>query len=244
VPSGPGTIPAVSAAVFIANAGMVLVVVVAIVAAVLAIVAAEKARKKRQQDLAAWARSKGLHFTPEEVSTLENRFGMFDDFTTGDNRYGYNVMRGEVDRRDVWAFDYHYQTYSHTKNGRQTHHHHFSAVILHSGLALKPLRIRTEHFFDKLSQTLGFDDIDFESAEFSREFYVKADDKRWAFDVISQRTMEFLLEAPRFRIEFMGPMVLARRQGRLKPREFGDALDVAAGILDRIPRDIAKNLRL
>ncbi len=231
--------------VVLANAAGVAVFIVGMIGAVIVgIIIAAKAKKKRQMALEAWARRHGLHYTPDEVSTLENRFGHFGDFTQGDNRYGYNVMRGEIDGRDVWAFDYHYQTYSHTKNGRQTHHHHFSAVVLHSNLGLRPLRIRQENFLDKISGAIGFDDIDFESAQFSREFHVKADSKRWAYDVIHQETMEFLLEAPRFTLEFGGPWVLARRRGRFKPPEFDDALEVAKGIIERIPRDLAADLRL
>ena len=62
-----------------------------------------------------------------------------------------------------------------------------------------------------MGEFFGFDDIDFESDEFSREFCVKAADRRWAFDVIHQATMEFLLAAPRFTIELAGPRVMAYR---------------------------------
>ena len=39
-------------------------------------------------------------------------------------------------------------------------------------------------------------EIEFESTEFSKEFHVKSPDRRWAFDVLSQATMEFLLALP------------------------------------------------
>ena len=57
------------------------------------------------------------------------------------------------------------ETYTTTKNGRQTHHHYFSAIIVESPLPLKPLYLRPESFFDKMAQFMGFDDINFESAE-------------------------------------------------------------------------------
>jgi len=121
-------------------------------------------------------------------------------------------MEGTWSDRHLLAFDYHYETHSTDSKGhRRTNHHHFSAVILASALPLKPLFIRAEGFFDKLTEFVGFDDIDFESAEFSRKFYVKAKDRRWAYDVIHARTMEFLLSMPRFTIQFDRNNVIANQ---------------------------------
>lgn len=44
-----------------------------------------------------------------------------------------------------------------------------------------------------MKNLFGFDDIDFESVEFSRKFFVKSPDKRFAYDVIHPAMMEFLL---------------------------------------------------
>jgi hypothetical protein len=54
--------------------------------------------------------------------------------------------------------------------------------------------VRSENLFDKVSSMLGFDDIDFESSEFSRKFCVKSPDKRFAYDLFTPRMMEFFLE--------------------------------------------------
>ena len=50
-----------------------------------------------------------------------------------------------------------------------------------------------EGLFSKLAQAVGYDDIDFESAEFSRKFCVRSKDKRFAYDVCHPRLMEYLL---------------------------------------------------
>ncbi len=83
---------------------------------------------------------------------------------------------------------------------RQTHRH--AVVIVETGLPVIPLEIRREHLLDKVGEFLGHDDIDFESAEFSRTFHVTAADRKWAYDVIHTRTMEYLLQAPPFTIAF------------------------------------------
>lgn len=225
--------------------GFVVFIIVGIALVILVAVGAHKAKKKRQMALATWASSKGFHYTPDEVSTIENRFGTFGCFTTGDNRYGYNVMRGDWRGRPTWAFDYHYETHStDSKGNRTTHHHNFSAVIVDSRLALKPLKLRAEGLFDKMKGAFGFDDIDFESAEFSRKFWVTSPDKRWAYDVIHQETMEYLLHAPRFKLEMDGPWVLVYRGSTFKPPVFEQAFDLAHGVLERLPDDIVENLRL
>ena len=107
-------------------------------------------------------------------------------------------MKGERDGRDVTAFDYHYVT----GHGKSRKVHNFSALIIQSPLPLKPLFLRPENIFDKVTDFFGYDDIDFESAEFSRQFYVKAPEKRWAYDILHQRMMEYLLENPKFHFQF------------------------------------------
>jgi hypothetical protein len=108
---------------------------------------------------------------------------------------------------------------------------------------LKPLFIRKEGFFDKVGEFLGFYDIDFESAEFSREFCVKSPDKRWAFDVLHQRAMEFLLASPRFALDFQRDGVLATGSGCFNPQQFDDAVRVVTGLLDMLPHSVVQELQ-
>jgi len=202
------------------------------------------AREKRRKALIAWAHGHGLRFSPHKNHALDSRFPEFGCLQKGDSRYAHNILEGEWEGRPFLGFDYHYATHStDSKGNRSTTHHHFSAVVLTSDVPLKPLFIRPEGFFDKVTEFFGFDDIDFESAEFSRRFYVKAPDKRWAYDVIHQRTMEFLLGAPRFTITFDRGHVIAYRSSRFKVREFEAAADVVRGILDRLPDYLVRQQR-
>lgn len=218
-------------------------ILAAAVIIVLAVLAHQQA-KKRQMALAAWASSRGLSFDPSRDHQMDDRYPRFKCLRQGDNRYAYNVMAGDAGGRGVSAFDYHYETHSTDSKGhRTTHNHHFSAVIVTTGLPLKPLVIRKEHFFDKVGEFLGFDDIDFESTEFSREFYVKSPDRRWAFDVIHQATMEFLLASPRFTLEFQGSDAIAYRDRTFKPEDFEAALRVIEGVLQRLPESLLREMR-
>lgn len=171
----------------------------------------------------------------------DSRFAAFDCLRQGQDRYAYNLTQGQWANRPYVGFDYHYETTSTDSKGRsRTHNHYFSAVILESEIPLKELFIRPEGFFDKLTEFFGYDDIDFESAEFSRKFYVKARDKRWAYDVIHQRTMEFLLARATFTIKFDRRRVIAYRGSKFKPLEFEQAAEVIRGILDLLPEYLKK----
>lgn len=199
---------------------------------------------KRRKELLAWAQSKGLVFSAGKNYGMDTRFPELSALRQGENRYACNVMEGDWAGRPVTAFDYHYETYSHDSKGRrQTHHYNFSTVVIGSGLPLKQLFIRPEGLFDKVAEFFGCDDIDFESAEFSRKFYVKANDRKWAYDVIHTRTMEFLLGSPRFTIQFIPMAVAAWRASTFSVRDFEAAAEVIRGILDRLPDYLVKQLK-
>lgn len=196
--------------------------------------------KKRRRELEAWAAAQGLTFSAERDPSMELRFPQFGNLRQGQNRYAHHVMIGEWGGRGFLGFDYHYETYTQSKHGRQTHHHYFSAVILLSEIVLKPLFVRPEGVFDRVSEFFGFDDIDFESAEFSRRFYVKAPERKWAYDVLHARAMEFLLGQPSFTLQLESTAAMACRQKRFAPAEFAQAAEVLKGLLDRLPSYVIK----
>jgi len=190
----------------------------------------------RRKALAEWAGLNGLDYSPEKVYGLDDEYLSFDCLKQGSNRYGYNVMQGKISSRPFLGFDYHYQVTTSTGKSTQTHHYNFSAIIVESPFLLKPLFIRSETIFDKLGEFVGLDDIDFESAQFSSEFYVKSPDKKWAYDIIHQGMMEYLLASPRFSIQFDLKNVMIWRSGLFKAEDFRFAADMVNGIFERIPQ--------
>jgi hypothetical protein len=194
---------------------------------------------RRRKELAAWAASAGLQFVPGSDRTYDNRYPDFGCLHRGHTRSAYNIASGSWNGRSLETFDYRYVTGS----GKNRTTHVFSAIILESRVPLKPLHIRTENAFDKLTEFFGADDIDFESSEFSRSFYVKSPDKKWAYDVLHQRTMEFLLAKPRFSIQFDARHVICWRNHRFDIPSREAAIEVAEGILDRLPEYVLREQR-
>lgn len=211
-----------------------------------AIKKASEAQARRLKDLEAWATSKQLQFDPAQDYAIAQQLSDLECLNRGEDRYVYNRTFGEWQRFSYLGSDYHFVTYSETsstdsigRESRQTNHHQFSAVVLASKMPLRPLFLRPEGILDQIPQLLGFEDIDFESPEFSRSFYVKAPDKRWAYDVFHPLMMEFLLKSPRFTIEFGRDHLIAYKTTTgttiFSVEEFQAAAEVLAGILERLP---------
>lgn len=194
--------------------------------------------QRRKKEMREWGEKNGLQFTPKSRS-LDHEFPQFSCLCQGHSRYARNILTGTLGGVPICAFDYHYSVGS----GKDEHHYSLSALIVNTGLPLKPLYIRTENFFDKVTEFVGFDDIDFESAEFSREFYVKSPDKRWAYDVLHQKSMEYLLGAPRFILDFQGPYIMAYRDRTFAIPDFEDAHTVIMNMLTLLPEYLLRELR-
>lgn len=186
------------------EAGVLILVAFVGLMIVLAIFSAISARKRRE-DLAALAGRLGLSFSPDSNSDMADRFGFLDGLAQGSNRYAFNVLQGSFNAHPVVAFDYHYETHSTDNKGRrQTHHHYFSCFVLTLPLSFPELRIYREGMFSKIGQFLGFDDIDFESAEFSSTYCVRSKEKKFAYDVCNPRMIEYLLANRDLNIEVEG----------------------------------------
>ena len=193
---------------------------------------------RREKEMREWGDKYGLQYTKKE-SGMDDAFPQFSCLRRGHSRYAKNILTGYIEKVSVCAFDYHYTTGS----GKNQSHHSFSSLMINTGLPLKPLFIRTENFFDKVTEFAGFDDIDFESSEFSNEFYVKSPDKKWAYDVLHQKSMEFLLQAPRFTLDFQGPYIMAYRNRKFVLSDFEDAYKVITGLINLLPEYLMRELK-
>ena len=223
---------------------VIMGVIVVIVAVVLLAIAQQKRERARERALAAWGREHGLVWSPGRRGDLDERYPVFDCLRRGSNRYGYNFIEGNLDGFPTQALDYHYETHSTDSKGRQTTtHHQFSAVILRAPIILDHLFIRPEHFLDRVGEFFGLDDIDFESEEFSRAFHVKAPDRKWAYDVLHQRAMAFLLAQPRHSLAFGDDHVIIWRDTRFSPEEMATAARIGSGLLSMLPDYLEEDRR-
>jgi hypothetical protein len=150
-------------------------------------------RNQRQRLLPAVARGAGLDFSHED------RFNCaalpLPLFRKGKGREVENVMwRPDAAGAPVRVFDYGYYT-EHRDNYGQVRRqwYRFSCALIQHNGSWPPLRIQHEGLLDKVGRAVGVTDIDFESEEFNRAFFVSCDDRRFASALIDPQMMELLL---------------------------------------------------
>jgi hypothetical protein len=206
------------------------------------------AAKKRREALAALAQDLGWRFHPDRDSYHDDEYSHFEIFRKGHSRYAFNTLLGkvEIDGRDfpAKAGDFRYKVTSGSGKNRRTTTHTFSYLIFHLPFRDTPdLLIRPEGIFDKLAGVFGFDDIDFESEEFSRRFHVKSSDRRFAYDVIHPRMMEYLLgvRAPLIDIE-RGRCCLSNGSARWDPQDFRNSIRFLREFFDLWPDHLTAQL--
>ncbi len=220
--------------------GLVVVVMIVVV------VVAWRAARKRRQDLAALAGELGGSFHPAADRSHDDRYRMFGVFRKGDSRVAFNTITADVELYGAPCFtcmgDFRYTTGS----GKNRSTHHFSYLVLHMPFPSErtpDLLIRPEGIFDKLASVIGFDDIDFESAEFSKRFHVKSGDKRFAYDVVHPRMMEFLMAETPCAIDIeQGCLCLSNGRSRWSAAEFRAHFDFCRRFLDLWPEHVTRDL--
>ncbi len=214
----------------------VLIIVGVAALIIVGAVFAHLAAKKRREAMFALAARLGLRFDPDKDWTLAKRYQFLDKLRAGENRYAFNILSGKYQSHDVMAFDYHYETHSTDSKGhRQTYHHYFSFFLLLMPVAFAELTIGREGFFSKVAQSLGYDDIDFESHEFSRKFCVRSRDKKFAYDVCNARMMEYLLANDDLTIEIEGPALGISFSARLSPEQIESNLNRLIAVRSLLP---------
>ena len=230
-------------------AGVEVVFVIGVIALVaLAAYFSWLAAKKRREAMHALASELGWRFFPDRDSSHDDEYAHFEIFRRGHSRTAFNTMVGDLEidgrRFPAKAGDFRYKRTSGSGKNRRTTTYTFTYLILHLPFATTPdLVIRREGFFDKLAGAFGFDDIDFESEEFSRKFHVKSPDRRFAYDVVHPRMMELLLEAnpPLIDIEH-GRCCLSNGSRRWNIEEFRDAITFLREFFDRWPDHLTAQL--
>jgi hypothetical protein len=193
--------------------------------------------RKRREGLWALAGRLGLSFDEGQNEVIPLRYGFLKNFNTGDNRYATNILAGNYQSDSVLAFDYHYETYTEDKNGRHTEHHWFSVFVLEMpGSEFPELTIRHENFLLRVAEVFGYQDIKFESAEFSKVFCVRSEDKKFAYDVCNPAMMEYLLGHRDLSLQIEDEVIAIVYNNRLSVEQFEPNLQRLVEVRNRLPQ--------
>jgi hypothetical protein len=222
------------------------VVIFAVIAAgiLFAIWFAHRIEAKRREALFVLGQSLGLAYRGGPDSSFDTSH-THAPFRVGRHRRARNLLEGTTaiaeKQLPVTLGDYEYTV----QEGKRRETRRFSFALFRLPYPAVPdLAIRREHLGDKLLGAIGFDDIDFESEEFSRRFHVKSPDKRFAYAVVDPRMMEFLLddEPPRVLLHHGECLVYVSERRRWKPEEFRQYFDWGRDFLARWPEHLRREL--
>jgi hypothetical protein len=225
---------------------VVLVVLVLVLAGVGAYFG-HLAEQKRREEMRAVAARLQCSFQADGDGRWA-RDEHFDAFSRGHSQRAYNTLSGRLEvgtsSYAVRGGDFLYKVTSGSGKNRSTRTYRFSYWVVHLAWPHCPtLRMRTENVLDKVAGALGFDDIDFESEEFSRRFHVTSSDKKFAYDLIDPRMMEFLLPRLTTALELEhGKLLLTSGGNTWAPGEFARKLTFAGEFLARWPEHLVARL--
>lgn len=199
---------------------------------VVCIILALQAQKKRREAMVQVAQTLGLTYLEQDSDYKDSEYNNIKLFNEGHSRKAYNVIGGKKENYGVDIFDYKYVTGS----GKNRHIHYYSVCILIIPQRFKSLYVRRENFLDKIAGAIGFDDIDFESKEFSSRYYVKSDDRKFAYDIIHPQMIEFLLRIPQVPfIEINGRHLAFYVSGKIKPEAYIGLYDFGRQFYQKTP---------
>lgn len=208
-------------------------------------------KQERERTVALGLLAQRLKWTfagDEKDGDFDGRYAQFGCFQRGHSRYAHNQIRGTIAAlgREVQAQagDYHYKITRSNGKSSSTTTYRFSyfLVKLPFGPSLPSLALRSEGFMDKIAGAIGFDDIDFESAEFSRRYHVSGSDRKFAYDVIHPRMIDWMLDAAPPAFEVTHGVLLVVGGERWSPDEFEGALGWTEAFLSRWPDYLVKDI--
>ena len=167
---------------------------------------------QRRRELASLARKLQLEFNFKSDFDLPKKFSFLTWLKSGLINYAYNIFHGFYrSEYPVTIFDY---TFSDAK-----YDYYWSAFVLEMKTHFPDLIISHESRESRLAEALGKSHITFESAEFSRAFRVRCQDKKFAFDICHSQMMEFLLANQDLTIEIRGNVLAVLFEDWLRPEK-------------------------
>lgn len=198
-----------------------------------------QANQKRKALLFTWATNSGYQYAVEDDSMCGRWNG--DPFGEGDHQRAQNVITGTA-KAPFSAFDYSYETHSSDgRGGRTTTTHHYCVTALQLPSYLPMLQVTPENVLTRIGHTLGLDDIDLESEDFNRKFRVHANDRKFASDCLTPRTMQALLTRPDVSWRISGTDILTWAEGRMSPSSVLKDLSTLQLVIDGIPSFVWKD---
>jgi hypothetical protein len=218
-----------SAAAIHDPAVLVLFVGGALALAGVAAYAASAVERKRSAALADIALRMGFTYEAKVPEDRAAALGPFHLFKRGHSRIGRNLMTRKAGDGEVSVLDYQYTT----GGGKSSHTHRQTVAIFPGvGAALPEFTLGPEHWWDRIGQVFGYQDIDFEaSPEFSSNYLLRGPDESAIRAAFGADALGFLAANQGWSVESCGgSLAVYRADKRCKPEELQPFLAETANV--------------
>ncbi|MBX3117742.1 MAG: hypothetical protein KF784_01655 [Fimbriimonadaceae bacterium] len=229
---------------------------------ILSMMYAKKKAEERRVAMFELAGRLGLQFMPYGLSREESGSGFFeqmlgfgvssadrfldglDGFEPFGKGYGRDVSSLLIGRRegvDWFIFDYEYKEDTRRDDKVETTTYRFGVAAVRIPMMLPGLRMSPETFADRVMEKLGRHEIEFESAEFNKRYFVQCNDRRAAYDLIHPRMMEYLLTVPARDWQIAGPFIILHQRSYYEPMDIYRIVSDVEGFVQRIPNYVKQD---
>ena len=192
--------------------------------------------KRKVAAFTAYAARNGWRYLERDDDLAQRYLG--SPFGLGFGQQARHVLHGSYRGRDLVAFEYSYKEYRDSGNERRTVTYRNTVVALGTPAARPTLELSREGFGRKLLGLVGVRDLQLESEQFNKTFHIRAENDRFAYDVLHPRTMEWMLADQRCRelpFRFERADLLTWRSGSIDLPTAQRMLDFLCDVLERVP---------
>jgi hypothetical protein len=197
--------------------------------AVAGIVIGWRRHRAKTQRMRVFAHQRGWQYTHVDRSLGRRYEGT--PFGRGSGRQASFVVAGPHRGTRFLAFEYRYTE----RSGENSTTYRFTVVVIELPAHRPRLEVTRETGTSRLLGRFGLRDLQLESEQFNDTFRIGTDDDRFAYDVLTPTTMEWLLAHGRFPFRFGGGHLLTWRRGTITPEAAQTMLDYACDLRDRVP---------
>ncbi len=191
-------------------------IITVVVLVVFAIVYSVRQEKKRREAMRVLAEANGFTFTQKVDAPGEVGLPQIELFERGHSKRITNVMVGEVEGSGVRVLDYRYTTGSgkNSSTALQT-----VVAIAAGGADLPDFTLAREHFFHKIGQAFGYQDIDFDMfPQFSKKYLLRGADEAAIRGLFNARVIDAYMSSDAGNVEVCGGWLFVFQTGkRIKP---------------------------
>jgi hypothetical protein len=219
---------------------------------VIAIVTSNYARKQaeiRQAAMFDLSQRLGLNFQPMIVTVSKNfwdsvvnsnsevqqflvPFQHLSPFGQGHSHSVKNLISGAYRDFGVTIFDYQYKVTTNNGKSSSTTTYNVQVVSVALPMILPQFSMQPENFLLAIGEKFGYREIEFESEEFNKRWFVRGHEERSIYDLLHPQAMERMLIASHTRWEFGGNMITVLDTSLQEPpsieRTFHDIADFVA----------------